>query len=44
MAGSDEVRADARLASGVPESPSDAMTFRVLCEAMASVFVRLRIC
>lgn len=41
-AGSDEVRAEAKLASGV--SPSDEMTFRVLCGAMACVFVRLRIC
>lgn len=43
-AGSDEVRADAKLASGVPDSPSDGIPLRAFCGAMVCVFVRLRIC
>lgn len=33
-AGSDEVRPDGRLASGVPGSPSDAPLLRPLCDAI----------
>lgn len=46
--GSDEVRPDGRLASGVPDSPSDAPLLRPLCDTIFWVFVevlvRLRIC
>ena len=42
--GSDEVRAEAKLASGVPDSPSDETPLRTFGGAMGCVFVRLRIC
>lgn len=39
MVGSDDVRPDGRLASGVPDSPSDAPPLRPLCDIIVWVFV-----